>query len=104
MSSACAMLRFDGSRASHAISPVTIGKFKFAFLPLLIVGCGDEHSFHYDYQGRLLNPDGSAAANVELYVTHLAGLDFVHSSAEQDREFWKYWGTTTDQGGRFHGE
>lgn len=76
-------------------------------IPLMLstlVGCED-HSFHYDYAGRLLTPDGSAAANVQLYVIDREGLEFVHGHHPEynysEEEHWKYWGTRTDQDGRF---
>jgi hypothetical protein len=80
---------------------------KFAILFLAVAGCSDTHSFHYSYAGRLLDPHGNAAANVELYVTDRNGLEWFHGDKPeqnyQERDFWAAWGTRTDEDGSFHG-
>jgi len=71
-----------------------------AILLLLIAGCGDTNAFHYDYQGTLLEADGRPAAGVKIYVRESVAPE----RSDEDRwEFWTWWGTTTDQQGRFQG-
>jgi hypothetical protein len=84
-------------------------ELKLAILLVVVAGCADTNAFHYFYAGRLLDPQGDAAANVELYVTDRKGLEYFHGKyfpgdpIVQDHDFWVYWGTRTDENGCFHG-
>ncbi len=80
---------------------------KLAFLLPALTSCSDAHAFHYNYAGRLLDPQGNAAANVELYVTDRKGLEYFHGEKPElnyrEQDFWSSWGTRTDENGRFRG-
>jgi hypothetical protein len=90
-------------RSPLAISLLNRSTLALAILVLALAGCSDTDAFHYTYTGRLLDQQENAAAGVDLYVTDQSGFNHFHGN-EWERDFWTYWGTRTDEDGRFIGK